>query len=317
MIGPDYPAVLAIAWGLAYVAMSVAYPAFAPTWYPRQLERWGRYRPVGITFTLLPGLRLREGSEVEVALGRLVVRQSQALCLAVVCWSLSGVAVRHGPRLSQSTVNSWTVAGFMVTAALVAALMLRGYLEPYRTEAGSPRPVHGEDYLLPVARASVWCVAAGALLVPVGAVVLARGSSYDGTLVWWEGLVGMPLAGIALVVAVELWLRGGTDHAERNDPTLLVWDLLRGYAVRILLAVAVVVMLEGFQAAAEVLWGVALTSGHPPHGAVAFCRAMMVLSLVALGTLLFQGTGRRTRRRLWPQLAPGERVEFGTALPIP
>lgn len=317
MTGSDYFALVIITVGLTSIAISVVYPMFAPTWYPRQLQRWGRYRAVGVTFSLLPGLRLREGPEVEVALGQLVMRQTQALYVVVICWLLSDVSVRHGPRLSQSTVNSWAVAGFMVAAALAAALMLRGYLAPYRTEGGSPRPVQAEDYLWPVARACVWCVAAGALLVPVGAVVLARGSSYDAGKVWWEGLVGMPVAGIALVVATELWLRRCADVAERHDPTLLVWDLLRGYAVRLLLATALLVLVEGFQAASAGLRGVALMSGQPPHGTVAFCRVLMLLGAGTLVMLVVQGTGRRVRRRLWSQLTPGERVEFGTALPIP
>src|SRR5262245_36495019 len=174
-----------------------------PTWYPRQLRRWGRRRQVRVDFVLGPNRRLREGPEVEVALGELYVRLLQTVFVGCIAVPVSLLLLIHGPHLSQSTVNSWAVAGLPVAATVFAIVQLQELLQPYRTAQGSPRPAGTEDYAWPVVRALAWLLAGAGLLVPVLAGVLAMGPSYDADKVFWEGVVGHPLSGLAVVALVE------------------------------------------------------------------------------------------------------------------
>jgi hypothetical protein len=294
-------------------------PATGPTWYPRTLRRWGHSRGVRVEFVLDRGLRLREGPEVEVALGRLVVRQYSAILVAGSCFGLSTLALLNGPRLSESTANSIVVAGLPLVATLVAVHLLRNFVAPYRTAGGRSRPTAAEDFVWPVTRALIWCTAAAAVLVPVAAAILAAGPSYDAGKVWWEGLIGQPLAGAVLVIALEGWLTQCTDVADETDPTLYVWDCLRARAVKVLLGVALINLVLGFQSARGGLNGVALVGAEPTwlDHATAICWLLQVLATAAVFLLLLQPTGRRLRERLWPTLPPTQPIEFGTALPIP
>jgi hypothetical protein len=294
-------------------------PATGPSWYARALRAWGRRRSVGVDFVLGPGRRLREGPEVEAALGRLYVRQLSATFVALAGFSLSLVLLLHGPHLSESTPNSLAVAGSPLLGTLVAVLYVHGFTEPYRTEGGEERVATVEDYVWPVTRAVAWVVAGASAVVPVGAVLLAVGPAYDAGKVFWEGLVAGPLACTALVVALEHWLGRVTDAAEPGDPTLYVWDAFRARAAKLLLAAALGNGAVGFNRAIGGLNGVAVVgSGRAWVDEVSVvCYLLQVLATVGFLLVLVQPLAPRLRARLWPTLTGAARVEFGRALPIP
>jgi hypothetical protein len=75
-------------------------PVSGPTWYPRVLRTWGRKRGVRVDFVLGPGRRLREGPEVEVALGRLYVQQLSAIFVGSAGLGLAFLLLFRGPHLS-------------------------------------------------------------------------------------------------------------------------------------------------------------------------------------------------------------------------
>ena len=293
-------------------------PSLAPTWYPRVLRAWGRKRSVRVEFVLGPGLRLREGPEVEVALGRLYVRQLSAIFVGSAATGLTYLLLFNGPHLSESTANSLAVAGIPLLATVVAVLHLHGFTEPYQAGGGRPRVTRAEDYVWPVTRAVAWVTAGASVLVPVGAAVLAAGPAYDADKVFWEGLVAGPLAATALVVIVERWLRGITDVAEPGDPTLYVWDCLRTRAVQILLAFALGNAAIGFNRALGGLSGVALVGPDPAwlDRVSALCWLLQGLATVGFVLVIVQPVAPRLRARLWPALPPTEPIEFGQALPI-
>ena len=294
-------------------------PMTGPAWYARSLRVWGRKRSVGVDFVLGPGRRLREGAAVEAALGRLYVQQLSAVFVVSAGFALSILLLFHGPHLSESTANSLAVAGSPLVATLVAVLYLKGFTEPYRTEGGEPRVATVEDYVWPGTRALAWVVAGASALVPVGAGLLAAGPAYDADKVFWEGLVAGPLACTALVVALERWLQTVADSAEPGDPTLYVWDSFRARAVKLLLAVALANGAVGFNRAIGGLNGVAVVGSRPGWVDDVCVLAYLLQLLATTGFLLVlvQPSASRLRARLWPTLAATERIEFGTALPIP
>jgi hypothetical protein len=315
----DYLLAIAFVLGVsAWIGIHLG-PAVAPTWYPRVLRAWGRRRNVRVEFVLGPGFRLREGPEVEVALGRLYVRLLSAIFVACACLGLTGLLLFHGPHLSQSTANSVAVAGLPLLATVVAVLLLHGFFEPYRAPGGQPRVARTEDYVWPATRAVAWVAAGAGVLVPVVFAVLAAGPTYDAGKVFWEGLVCGPLAGSALVVAVERWLRHITDEADVTDPTLYVWDCLRTRAVQILLAVALGNLALGFNSALGGLNGVALVGPDPDWLDLSstVCWVLQLLASVGCLMAIVQPVAPRLRARLWPGLPPTEPIEFGQALPIP
>ena len=263
--------------------------------------------------------RLREGPEVEVALGRLYVRQSTTMFIGLACIGLSYLLLFHGPHLSVSTANSLAVAGLPILASVVAAAQLRGFARAYRTPAGRPRQALIEDYVWPVTRALAWGLAFAGLLVPVGATLLAAGPSYDAGKVWWEELIAGPLTGVALIVAIEVWVRRTTDEAEPDDSTLYVWDCMRTRAIQFLYAFAFVDLALSFDSALGGLNGVARTGPEPAwlDRASSACWLLEVTALGALVLLAVQPLAPRLRARLWPALPQTDRIEFGRALPIP
>ena len=307
-----------VAVGLAcWLTTSVA-PSVLPGWYARTLHGWGARRAVLVEFALDPGRRLREGAEVELALGRLYVRQVTTVYIGMACIGLSYLLLFHGPHLSESTATSLAVSGLPLLASLVAVAQLRGFADPYRTEGGRARPAGVEDYVWPVTRALAWVLAAAAMLVPVGAAVLAAGPSYDAGRVWWEGLTASPLSAVALVVAVEVWLHRTADAADPGDPTLYVWDCFRTRAVQLLYGFAFIDLGMSFDWALGGLNGVALTDAGPAwlESASSACVVLKLASFGALLLLLVQPVAPRLRARLWPGVPPMERIEFGRALPI-
>jgi hypothetical protein len=292
-------------------------PDLHPTWYARVLRTWGRRRGVAVDFVLDPGRRLREGPEIEKALGRLWVRQASAIFVTVGAFGVMFLSLFYGPRLSQSTANSVVVAGVPLVATALAALLLRGFTEPYRTVDGEPRATGAEDYVWPAVRALSWVSAGVAVLVPPLFLVLAAGPAYDGGKLFWEGLVALPLTGVVLVVAVERWLGGVTDVADRTDTALYVWDCLRGRSAKILLALAFANLALGFEFALGGLQGVARVG--PPVGMFdqlsLALRLMGLMTTVGLLVVLLQPLAPRLRKRLWPALVRTGRVEFRASLP--
>jgi hypothetical protein len=288
------------------------------TWYPITLERWGRRRTVGVRFVVLRGRGLREGQDVAEALGRLYVRQLQTFLVACTCFGASFLFSLHGPHLSQSTANSWAVAGFEVAGPLIALLMLREYTQPYRTARGRPRAATAEDYVWPIVRGLAWFATGAAVLVPVMFVVLAAGPSYDWDKVFWEGVTLTPLTGAAVVLVAERRLRTITDHAEADDTTLYVWDCLRARAAKLLFGFAFVTLTIAFNTSIEVLYGVSQIGAEPAWlGRVTtVCWLLQLLSTVGVLLVLVPSTPR-FRSRLWPTLPPAEPIEFGRVLPIP
>jgi len=301
----------------ALIGLSLT-PAMAPTWYPRTLQVWGRTRGVRVEFVLGPGLRLREGHDVEVALGRLYVRLLSVVCVALALFASSYLLVLHGPRLSTSTTNSVAVAGLPLMATLIAVVRLNGFTQSYRTADGHPRGVGVEDYVWPAVRAVTWVSAGAGVLVPVAFALLAAGSTYDADKLFWEGLTSGPLAGAVLVLTLEHWLGRITDVADDTDPTLYVWDCMRAWAVKILLMIALADLALGFNRAIGGLNGVALVGLDPPWLARASVACWLLQGLATLGMVMVAvQPAARLRARLWPRLSPGQPIEFGTAIPIP
>jgi hypothetical protein len=294
-------------------------PMTGAAWYARSLRAWGRRRSVGVDFVLGAGRRLREGPEVEAALGRLYVHQLSAVLVVCAGFSLSFVLLFHGPHLSESTANSLAVAGSPLIATLIAVLYLKEFTEPYRTDGGELRVVTFEDYVWPVTRAVAWVVAGASASVPVGAALLAAGPAYDADRVFWEGLLAGPLACTVLVVALERWLWRIADEAEPGDPTLYVWDSFRARAAKWLLAVALASGAVGFNRAIGGLNGVAVIGSGPAWAdeVTVVCYLFQVLATLGFLLVLAQPLASRLRARLWPTLTATERIEFGKALPIP
>jgi hypothetical protein len=295
------------------------WPALAPTWYPRVLRAWGRRRGVRVDFVLGPGLRLREGPEVEAALGRLYVRLVISGSVGLGAFGLSMLLLLHGPHLSESTANSWVVAGLPTAATVFALFRLQGFTDPYRTEGGRTREATVEDYVWPAVRVAAWFAAGAAALVPVAFGVLAAGPSYDADKVFWEGVVGHPLTGVLVVVLTERWLHRITDVAEPDDPTLYVWDCLRTRAVQLLYVFAFMNLVLGFSTAGAVLNGVAQVGPEPAwlDRASALCWLLQLIATLGVILVFVQPVAARLRARLWPGLPPAEPIEFGRALPIP
>lgn len=294
-------------------------PALRPTWYARVLRGWGRRRAVRVDFVLGPGLRLREGPQVEAALGRLYVRLLVSGSVGVGAYGLSMLLLLHGPHLSVSTANSWAVAGLPTGATVFALFRLQGFTEPYRTEGGRDRETGVEDYVWPAVRVAAWLAAGAAVLVPVAFGVLAAGPSYDADLVFWEGVVCHPLAGVVVVVLTERWLHRIVDVAQPDDPTLYVWDCLRTRAVQLLYAFAFMNLILAFSTSGGVLNGVAQVGPEPAWlgRASGLCWVLQLVATLGLILVFVQPVAVRLRARLWPGLPPAEPIEFGRALPIP
>lgn len=272
-----------------------------------------------VDFVLGPGLRLREGPEVEAALGRLYVRLFIGGSVGLGALGLSMLLLLHGPHLSESTATSWAVAGLPTGATVFALLRLRGFTDPYRTEGGRSREATVEDYAWPAVRVAAWLAAGAAALVPVAFGVLAAGPSYDADKVFWEGIVGHPVTGAVVVVLIERWVHRITDVAERDDPTLYVWDCLRTRAVLLLFAFAFMNLVLAFNTAGAGLNGVAQVGPEPAwlDRASALCWLLQLIATLGLILVFAQPVAARLRARLWPGLPPAEPIEFGRALPIP
>jgi hypothetical protein len=294
-------------------------PLTGPTWYPRVLRSWGRRRSVRVEFVLGQERRLREGPEIEVALGRLYVQQISALFVGTGGFGLAYLLLLHGPHLSESSANSLAVAGVPLLATGAGLLLLQGFTDPYLVGDGQPRVAHAEDYLWPAVRAIAWLTVGASVVLPIAFAVLAAGPSYDASKVFWEGLVAAPLAGLAAVAVVESRLWQVTDVARPDDPTLYVWDCLRARAAQILLAFALGNAAIGFNRGLGGLNGVALQSPDPGwlERASALCWLLQLLASLGFLLVVLQPVAPRLRARLWPTLPPTEPIEFGRPLPIP
>lgn len=301
----------------ALIGLSIG-PRIRSDWYPRVLRRWGSRRAVRVEFVLDGRLRLREGSHVETALGGLYVRLLRVLFAGCGAFGLSYLLLAQGPHLSTSTANSWAVAGLPMAATVYALFQLKGFTDCYRTSAGGSRVAGAEDYVWPVVRALTWLVAAASLVIPVAFAVLAAGPSYDAQKLFWEGIVGHPVAGVLVVVLTERWLRRVEDVAEPDDPTLYVWDCLRTRAVQLLYGFALVNLWLGFETARSGLSGVAQLGPEPDWlpQASALCWLLQLAGWCGFVLVLVQPVAPRLRARLWPGLTADEPIEFGRALPI-
>jgi len=307
-----------LAGAVGFVVLIHLGPFLEPSWYARVLRSWGRKRNVRVDFVLGAGRRLREGPEVEVALGRLYVRQLSVIGIGAAAIALSSLLLNHGPHLSESTANSLAVAGIPLVASVVAVVLLHGFMGAYRTDGGRVRTAGAEDYVWPATRAVAWVTAAASMLVPIGAAALAAGPSYAADKVFWEGLIAGPLAAAGLVVAIERWLRAVTDQADAGDPMLYVWDCLRGLAVQILLIAAFCNAVLGFSRAQGALHGVALVGPEPAwlDSVSTVCGLLQGLASLGFVLVVVQPLAPRLRARLWPGVPPQERIEFGRPLPI-
>jgi hypothetical protein len=263
-------------------------------------------------------LRLREGPQVEAALGGLYVRLLMVLFAGCLAIGLSYLLLAYGPHLSTSTANSWAVAGLPMAAAVFALFELKGFTDSYRTSAGQPRVARAEDYVWPAIRAVTWLMAAASLAIPVAFALLAAGPSYDAQKLFWEGLVGHPVAGVLVLVLAEWWLLSMADLAEPDDPTLYVWDCLRTRAVQLLYGFALVNLWLAFETARSGLSGVAQVGPEPDwlERASALCWLLQLVGWLGLVLVIVQPLAPRLRARLWPGLTADEPIEFGRALPI-
>jgi hypothetical protein len=81
----------------------------------------GSRRAVRVEFVLDGNLRLREGPQVETALGGLYERLLMVAFAGCGALGLSYLLLAFGPHLSTSTANSWAVAGLPMAATLARA----------------------------------------------------------------------------------------------------------------------------------------------------------------------------------------------------
>jgi hypothetical protein len=276
------------------------------------LHRFGKRS--GIDFACDARGRLMAGSDFEVFVSRMVWRTTRSLGVVIASLGLSRLLLLSGPPLSRSTVLSLVVAGVAVGGVVGPYFFLRPFLRPFTGGApgASTRAIRVEDYVSPVRRVMVWLAGTSALVIPFGAVALATTEHFDGSKVYWEGLVGLPLASAGVLLAVELGPHGLRDNST-DSALLYLWDALRGHALRMITGAATIGVAISWQIASAGLVGVALNRSSLPDWVVPAhdMAAFLSLILVVTGVGLLVMPTRRFRARLWSGLAPGQKVRVG------
>jgi len=273
-----------------------------PTWRRKFLSGYGRNRRVGIAFP----------EDSPRALTVLLLRQTWFLFLAVFICSVGHILLWTGPRLSQSTPNSIAVALANAAVAGLAIVMLLEFLSPFTFDGGEARVVTAEDYVPAITIRLAQAVGVAGIALPVGAVAIGAGPQHDAGLMWWEGLVLVPLAGSLCIFMGLRAARRIVDVAPPTAPTLYLTDVLRAKALSLMVIAGSVSVALAYNSANAVLKGVALIGPVIPAWANAvgmFCALMVLLSLVTVLTMI-GNVGSRMRLRLWPQLEDGQRVEL-------
>lgn len=241
------------------------------------------------------------GPAAEQAVLVLVARIRRASGAFLTCFGGAMLVLTVGPALSTSRGMSIGVAALYMGAAIIPLLMVHRFLRPLVDESSEiQRDSAIDDYLSPLARVVVWWTAVGMLGVPVMAVVAARSSAFDGGELWWEGLVGIPLSVVAVVVVVELGSRRLRDSAAQPG-MLHLWDVLRANALGAVLSFTCVVAVTGWLILGAGLHGVALTAEAEPTWVHLLWRITRTVALLqAIGGLVLLTQRWRFRRRLWP-----------------
>lgn len=275
-----------------------------------QVLRWFA-KGSGIVFEFDERGRLASGPEAERLFSQWVWRLTRATGCFAAGLALSRLLLSVGPPLSRSTPQSIAVTVVACGAIVGPYLILRPFLRPLETSnAGTVRPaVVVEDYLSPPLRVLSWLAAASVLVIPVAAVALAMTRSYDGSKIFWEGLVAVPLVSAGVLLAAELESPGARDSVT-DLPAAYLRDLLRSRALRVITACGTAGAATAWSMASAGLVGVSLAGSPRPSwvdAAHADTWALSAICAMTALTLLIAPV-RRFRRRLWPGLASGERV---------
>lgn len=251
------------------------------------------------------------------AVDELAARLVRASSLLTAMVLLPVLLAYAGPPLSRSAVWAALVAGSLVVVGLALVAVTKGFLRPFGAGLdGDQRSVALEDYLGPRERAFAWVACLSSVLVPAGAVLLARIDWYDGSLVWWEGLVAAPATSLALLVVVERSLHRTVDRAPADDTSgLYLWDVFRQLALGRLASGVVIASAMAWWFAAGGLTGVAREPAPRPDWVGSLPAVAVVLGCLLCALLLTPSSGGRSRlrRRLWPDLGDDQQVPLGGA----
>lgn len=292
-------------WALVFLGV-VLLTSPAPTLLgPLLLQRFARGS--GMEFTFGEDGRLSSGAEIEKLLSKLVWQPTRATGAFVTGMALTLVLMRNGPPLSQSGAKSFAVALVVCAAVAGPCLLLWRFLRPFSADlVDALRPVTGvDDYVGPLRRVVAWFAGAGAMVIPIGAVALSMTDSYDGSKIYWEGLVGLPLCSAGVIVAAEVASRGVRDGV--GLPVVVyLWDLLRARSLRKITAVGTFGAALSWKLASDGLVGVAFDAPVRPgwvdtaQALGSFFSAVLFICAVVIAAMPV----RRFRSRLWPGLAP-------------
>jgi hypothetical protein len=278
---------------------------------PRILR--GVARRSGLEFVFDERGRLAAGADAERLVIGMFWRTARANGAFLTGVGLSELVLYNGPPLSRSTAESLAVAGTLCAGIIGPYLLLRPFHAAFGARHGAAlRAVSLEDYLAPPFRVLGWFAALCALTIPVGALALAASDLYDGAKIFWEGLVGVPLASAAVLISVELRARQVRDSTS-DTSSLYLWDVLRVRSLRLITCVGLAGTGVAWQSAVGGLGGVALEGFTRPEWVPAAQGVGTCLSLVFIGGagLLAFSPSRRFRQRLWPALAENDRVIWG------
>ena len=264
-------------------------------------------------FTFGEDGRLSSGAEVEKLLCRIVWRLTRATGCFFAGMALTVVLMMNGPPLSRSDAKSATVALVVCAAVVGPFLLLRRFLRPFSAElVDALRPTtRVDDYLGPLRRVVAWFAGAGVVAIPIGAVALAMTSTYDGSKIYWEGLVALPLSSAGVILAAEIASRGVRDGV--GDPVVVyLWDLLRARSLRRITAIGTFGASLSWNLASDGLVGVAFIGPARPawvdtaHAVASLmCAVLFICALVLTAVPV-----RRFRSRLWPGLPPEAKLRW-------
>lgn len=277
-----------------------------------QVLRWFGRR-VGVAFTFDERGRLAAGVEAERLVIAMIWRVARANSVFVAGLGIGYLLLLHGPPLSRSTVESVAVASAICASIIGPYLLVRPFFGGFGArETGASRTAGLEDYLGPVRRVLGWLAALSALVIPLSAAALAEGAVYDGSKIFWEGLVGIPLTAAGVLVALEVQLRRVRDSTV-DGASLYLWDGLRARSVRLVTAVATTGIGIAWQMAYGGLNGVALerSSRHVWVGGASTIAWTLSLVFMITGIVLLLTPPLRFRRGLWPSLGSEDLVRWG------